>query len=118
MNYFEFVEKAIAQDSRNIFAKYDGNLDVVPENLRIFYKEKNPFDVEINFTGFISADKLTAVKTEYSYLNAQFVFATCNGDPVFLHDGCVYTVPHGIKEPQWELLAKDIETYYLILLSD
>jgi len=118
MTYLEFVEKAIAQDSRNVFAKYDGNLDVVPDTLRIFYKEKNPLDVEINFTRFISADKLAAIQTEYHYLNAQFVFATCNGDPVFLHDGCIYTVPHGIKEPKWELLAKDIETYYSTLLLD
>ena len=118
MTYLEFVEKAIAQDSRNVFTKYGGNLDIVPDTLRSFYEEKNPLDVEINFTRFISADKLAAVQTEYSYLNAQFVFATCNGDPVFLHDGCIYTVPHGAKGSNWELLAKDIETYFSTLFFD
>ena len=39
-------------------------------------------------------------------------------DPVFLHNGCIYTVPHGIKEPKWELLAKDIETYYSTLFLE
>ena len=39
-------------------------------------------------------------------------------DPVLLHNGCIYTVSHGIKEPKWELLAKDIETYYSTLFLE
>ena len=111
MKYSEFVKKAVLQDERNIFSKYDGNLDCVPDVLKIFYKESNPVNVEINYTRFLPVEKLDSLQAEYSYLNAQFIFATCNGDPIFLHDGSVYTVPHGVKNPKWELLAKDIETY-------
>ena len=39
-------------------------------------------------------------------------FATCNGDPIFLNSGYVYTTSHGVNNPEWELLAKDIESYF------
>lgn len=112
MDYSEFAKKAIMQDKRNVFSEYSGNLDAVPNVLKAFYKEHNPSDVEINYVHFSSAEELVTLQEEHSYLNAQFVFATCNGDPIFLHDGCVYTSPHGVKNPKWELLAKDIKAYF------
>ncbi len=118
MDYLEFAKKAIAQDKRNIFSEYDGNLDIVPDALKTFYKDTNPSDVEINCVRFSPAEKLAAMQMEYSYLNAQFVFATCNGDPIFLHDGYVYTAPHGVKNPKWELLAKDIKSYFSSLFLE
>lgn len=116
MNFLEFAEKAILYDKRNLFSKYEGKLDCIPDEMKNFYKESNPVDVEINSVRFIQANELYAIQSEYSYLNAQFVFATCNGDPIFLHDGCVYTAPHGVKTPIWELLSKNIETYLFSLL--
>lgn len=116
MEYSEFAKKVVLHDTRNRFAKFDGNLDCVPDVLKTFYKENNPLDVEINSVRFLPVEKLDSLQEEYAFLNAQFVFATCNGDPIFLHDGCVYTAPHGVKKPEWELLAKDIETYFESLL--
>lgn len=112
MKYSEFVRKAVLLDNRNVFSKYNGNLNCVPEFLKTFYRENNPSDVEINYVRFTPAEKLDALQTEYAYLNAQFIFATCNGDPIFLHNGCVYTTSHGIKNPKWELLYNDIEAYF------
>lgn len=111
MEYSEFVKKAVLYDTRNHFSQYDGNLDCVPDVLKTFYMESNPSDVEIDSVRFFPVEELKSLQKEYSYLQTGFVFATCNGDPIFLHNGCVYTAPHGMKNPSWELLAKDIKTY-------
>lgn len=118
MKYSEFVKKSVLYDARNSFAKYDGNLDCVPDVLKDFYKESNPLDVEIDCVRFLPAEKLDSLQVEYAFLKAQFVFATFNGDPIFLHDGSVYTAPHGVKNPKWELLADNIETYFESLLLE
>lgn len=118
MEYSEFAKKAVLYDTRNSFAKFYGNLDCVPDVLKAFYKESNPLDVEINCVRFFPVEKLASLQVEYAFLNVQFVFATCNGDPIFLHDGCVYTAPHGVKDPELELLANNIETYFESLLLE
>ena len=112
MEFSKFVEKAILYDKRNTFSKYNGDLDGIPDVLKDLYRESNPIDVEFNNIRFFPVEELSDLQEEYSYLNAQFVFATCNGDPIFLHDGCVYTAPHGVKEPKWELLSKSVEAYF------
>ncbi len=116
MKFSKFVEKAILYDERNTFSKYDGSLDGLPDVLKDLYRESNPTDVEFNNIRFFPVEELGGLQAEYSYLNAQFIFATCNGDPIFLHNGCVYTVPHGVKEPKWELLSQNIETYLTELI--
>jgi hypothetical protein len=115
MDFSKFVSKATEQDKRNKFAKYDGNLDMVPDELKPFYRVYNPVDVEID-TGigsvrFCPADSLGELQSEYAYLGVQFVFATCNGDPIFLNDGQVYTCPHGVNTPKWEPL--DVKLLFL-----
>ena len=52
MEYTEFVKKAVLQNDRNVFSKYDGNLDCVPDSLKAFYKESNPVNAEINYIRF------------------------------------------------------------------
>ena len=112
MEFSKFVEKAVLYDKRNIFSKYEGSLNGLPEVLQDFYRENNPIDVEVNNVRFYSVEDLVDLQAEYSYLNAQFVFATCNGDPIFIHDGHVYIAPHGVKFPRWEMLAPTVETYF------
>ena len=112
MEFSKFVEKAILYDKRNTFSKYNGDLDGIPDVLKDLYRESNPIDVEFNNSRFFRVEDLSYLQEYDSYLNAQFVFATCNGDPIFLHDGCVYTAPHGVKEPKWELLSKTVEAYF------
>lgn len=115
MSFSKFVERAIEQDKRNKFEKYDGDLDIVPDDLKGFYSEYNPMNVEvaseIGDVRFYSAEELAELQAMYAYLNAQFVFATSNGDPIFLNEGQVYTCPHGLKEPKWELLSPSIDSY-------
>lgn len=120
MDYSVFVKSATLHYKQNVFKKYNGNLNAIPDELKPFYRDYNPVDVEINCNGvaikFYPVEKLTSLQKEYSYLNAQFIFATCNADPIFLHGGHIYTCPNGVKNPEWEQLSIDIEQYFLSLI--
>ena len=122
MDFSTFAAKVVMQDKRNIFASYTGDLDIVPEGIRAFYRCFNPVDVEVDYDGlgisFCPADDLPQIQDEYSYLNAQFVFATCNADPIFLHDNIVYTCPHGIREPVWEKLTGSFIEYLGLVVDE
>lgn len=121
MDYLSFVVKAKAQDKKNIFTKYDGNLSFVPNELKIFYQKMNPVDVELDCDGisvhFWPATELEALQSEYAYLDVKFVFATCNGDPIFLNEGKIYICPHGVHDPKHKLVAQNIEDYLSTLFQ-
>lgn len=118
MDFSEFAQNAVSLDKRNSFAHYNGDLSKIPEEMQAFYRETNPLDVEIGFVRFAPAEELANLQSEYAYIEAEFVFAISNGDPIFLKEGYVYTCPHGIKKPQYELLAKDIKSYLTSLIED
>jgi len=118
MEFQEFAKRAVLIDKRNAFSRYDGDLSKVPEEMVTFYRETNPSDVEVSFVRFVSAEGLANLQAEYAYLNVQFVFATSNGDPIFLHEGKIYTCPHGIKTPQHELLSENIKLYFSSLIEE
>ena len=108
MDFSLFSTKALIQNEYNKFEKYDGNVDFVPDEFKAFYRGYNTACVEIEFNNgdvrFYSVFELTELQEEYAYLNAEFIFATCNSDPIFFNDGQVYTCPHGVREPKWEAL--------------
>jgi len=107
MGFEKIVAIAIEQDSRNNFEKYNGSLGVVPDEFKSFYRDHNPVDVEIASADgdvrLCPAEELAALQSEYEYLNAQFVFATTNGDPISFHEGQVFICPH-VATPTWESL--------------
>ncbi len=119
MNYSEFASKAVAQDKRNKFMKYVGELGFVPNETRDFYQNFNPVDVEVGMNGssirLYPVSELIELQKEYDYLCVQFVFATCNGDPVFLHQGKIYICAHGVNAPQWEKLADSWNDFFSLL---
>mgnify|MGYP002510562429 CR=1 FL=1 len=117
MDYSGFVSKAVAQDKRNKFIKYDGELNFIPSEARDFYQNFNPVDVEIGMNGssvrFYPVLELINLQKEYDYLHVQFVFATCNGDPIFLHQDKIYMCSHGVNTPKWEKLADTWSDFFL-----
>lgn len=120
MDFSLFVKKAIIQDNQNKFSPFDGPLDNIPEEFLPFYKDFNPVDVEISFEGnaihFFPAEQLSSLQEEYSYLSAQFIFASCNGDPVFWDHGSIYTSTHGTETSDWEQIADDLDAYFSSIL--
>lgn len=115
MGFEEFKAVAITQDSRNTFGKCEKVPSIVPDPLKTFYRDYNPVDVEINIDGvavrFYPADDLEQLQNEYSIPSA-FVFATCNGDPIFISEGIVYSCPHGVSNPKWEIANNNLLQYF------
>jgi len=114
--YEKFREIAMIYNKSNSFSTYNGNLNGLPVAVHEFYKKFNPVDVEIDYNGlavrFCPADRLSQLQEEYSYINAQFVFATCNGDPIFLNDDTVYSCSHDNSEKSgWEKLSDNFDDY-------
>ena len=113
MDYNKFISSAIAEDSRNKFGKVS-RLEGVPNELRSFYTNCNPIDVEISYPGIralrlYGIDELKELQPDYSMQSTDFVFATCNGDPVFLNNDAVYISLPEKYAP--ELLASSFEEF-------
>ena len=110
----DFVKKSIEQDKRNVFeeANLDDNL---PTSIRVFYQNANPVDVEITMDGnavrFIPADELEDSQMDYSLGDEKFIFATCNGDPIYVYEDKIYTCCHGISKVKDELMAEDFYSF-------
>lgn len=115
MDYKNFITSAIAEDSRNRFGK-TASVEGVPNELHSFYTNCNPIDVEINYPGlgalrFYGIDELKELQSDYSLQSTDFVFATCNGDPVFLSNNAVYISLPEKYTP--ELLASSFEDFII-----
>lgn len=110
----DFIKKSILQDKRNIFGKAssDGS---IPNILKEFYKKANPVDVEITMGGnvirFVPVDELSDVQHNYKLGDERFVFATCNGDPIYVYMNKIYTCCHGINEIDDELVADNFSLF-------
>lgn len=116
-----FVQKALAQDKRNYFAPYDGPVDFIPAAFQAFYRDADPKDVEIRSDAFGSvrffpAAELPQQQDAYKMTPKMFVFASVNGDPIFLSGETVYSYAHGCRGAPWEMLAKDLPSFFQKLL--
>ena len=116
-----FVQKALAQDKRNCFSPYDGPVDFIPDAFQTFYRDTDPIDVEIRSGAygsvrFFPAAELQQQQEAYEVTPEMIVFASVNGDPIFLSDGVVYTYAHGCKGVPWEMLSKDLSSFFQELL--
>lgn len=113
MIYTNFIKKAMAEDCRNCFTE-GTTVSIVPTQMTAFYKKCNPADVEINYPDLgalrlYSIEQLDSLQEEYNYSSENFIFATNNGDPIFLKGDMVYISLHEIYRP--ELLANSFEEF-------
>jgi len=96
MTIEEFITKAEMQDSRNHFEPFFGDVSFVPEDIREFYVSANPVDVEIRTrkfgnVRFFPIQQIRNLNNEYSFMpNETFIFATTNGDPIFIENSHFY----------------------------
>lgn len=113
MEYNDFVRKATAEDSRNRFSEGVSVAIVSPE-LSAFYACFDPSDVEVFYPGigtikWCSSDELETIQGEYSLRQGDCIFATCNGDPIFIHEGKIMMTSHDVYRP--ELLAESFDGF-------
>lgn len=115
MKVEDFVKKSIEQDKRNVFEEVKVD-EFVPDILKELYQKANPVDVEITMDGnvvsFISMDELEDSQSDYSLGDARFVFASCNGDPIYVYDGKIYTCCHGTDKVDDELMADNLSMFF------
>ena len=110
----DFVKKSIMQDKRNVFE--EASLDEsIPSILKEFYQKANPVDVEITMNGnairMVPAAELADIQCDYQLGDERFVFATCNGDPIYVYMNKIYTCCHGTSEIDDELMAEDFSLF-------
>ncbi|MDR1321180.1 MAG: HNH endonuclease [Gracilibacteraceae bacterium] len=119
MKFSKFVDMALEQNPHNRFAKFNGNVEIIPDELQPFYRTYNPVNVQIEDFGgdvlFCPANELEELQSKYAYLGVQFVFATCNDAPIFFHDGRIYICAHGVRKPEWEELTADVSELLSLL---
>lgn len=113
IDYCTFVRFAILEDDRNVFGEGNG-ISGLPEPLCSFYGKCNPIDVEVMFPNlgavkFYSVEELLDLQNDYRLPNGCIVFATCNGDPIFVNNGSVMTSLHETFCP--ELLAVSFDDF-------
>ena len=109
MTIEEFVARAQKQDSRNTFKTYDGDVSKIPLEIKDFYIKANPIDVEIESRKF-GED----VRKDYSFMSEDsFIFASNNGDPIFIENSHFYITYESQLKP--ELLSDSFESFLDII---
>ena len=121
MNYSEFKQKSIKQDKRNLFQENTNVPDGIPESLVAFFRVCDPIDVEVTIAEetikFFSAEKLNSLQEEYKLPNGRFVFATCNGDPIYIFNDKVYSCYPDSEKVEDELKADSFDDYLKLIES-
>lgn len=114
----DFVKKSIKQDKRNVFEETSAD-DNLPNVLKEFYQKANPVDVEITMDGnavrFIPVDELSDIQMDYALGDERFIFATCNGDPIYVYKDKIYTCCHGTSKLEGELLAEEFSLFLALI---
>lgn len=116
MVYDDFVILAQRQDSRNIFQPCDSDLSFVPVSLRSFYTTYNPVDVEILLADstsvrFSPAKYLEKIQDEYGINDSSFIFATQDGDPIYVKFDGVFIGTHGGSIFKESKLSDNFDSY-------
>ena len=103
MNYAEnFVKLIQLQDNRNIFATVSRH-NIIP-CLAPLYSKYDPIDVEIVLKDLTAIrlyplDQFALLSREYNFANSSIViFATWEGDPIYVENDKIYIATHGIGE--------------------
>ena len=115
MKIEEFICIAKQQDKSNVFQEYTGSVEHVPNEFKDFYRKYNPVDVEVTIHGnaikFFRVEELFIIQKEYEMDDKKFVFASCNGDPIFCYGTEIFTRYHGSKKSKDEKIASSFIDY-------
>lgn len=123
MEYSLFIEKVKKQDDRNVFGYPEKDSEhMLPKNLKSFYEYTNPIDVEVVLEDLCSIklyplEDLGNLQIEYDLNSDNFVFATLEGDPIFIKEKKIYIAPHGIGEWIPQLLSESFDEFLAYILD-
>lgn len=116
MDYYSFFEKLQKADSRVRFSEGINNKKCNNLEIPEFYRVVNPINVEFEFNDGVvklaSFEELSALNKEYQYIRDGCVFATCNGDPIYIRAGEIFTSVHGTRHTVEEKIATSLEKLF------
>lgn len=118
--YDNFIKALVAFDSRNQVEKCTRNLEntCIPE----IYKKYDFINVEVpcgfGNVKFYPLSKLNDLKIEYSYVDADCIFATNNGEPIFIKDSLVYTCICGKEKIFYEKIAGSFDEFIEKIMNE
>lgn len=111
MNYEDFVKFALEENRNNIIKPSNNYLTGLPA----FYEKYDFVRVYLEFNEndihFIPLKEMNKYKQEYYLIDADFIIATSNSDPIYIKSNKVYMCPHGVKEPKPELLFNSFDDF-------
>lgn len=111
-----FAKKAVAQDKDNKFKPWNGTINLdMPRELEVFYLVTNPIDVKVKMYNnpfiFHPANELIELQKEFELSKNKIVFATCNGDPIYISGHAIYTHNHWTSESEDHLLSGTLSSF-------
>lgn len=116
MDYHSFFERLKTEDPRIEYREVHNESGYKKMKVPQFYKIINPVNVEFEFNdGIIRLEPfegLPVLKEQYDYVGADCVFATCNGDPIYVKNEKVYTCIHGAKCVIEEKIAESVDSLF------
>lgn len=123
MSYYDFVNLAQKQDPRNSFEPYDSDLSFMPLPLRSFYTTNNPINVEIvlhdsTSVRFSPVKFLERLQKEYEFEDSSFIFATQEGDPIYLKSNGIFRCAHGSSTLNEIKISNSFDSYIEMLSKE
>lgn len=119
MDYHSFFEKLKAEDNRVEYTEVQKRTEYEGLITPQFYETIDPINVEFEFNDGIvrlePLEGLSVLNEQYGYVGADCVFATCNGDPIYVKNGKVYTCVHGSKRIIEEEIASSVDSFFEIV---
>lgn len=123
MTYYNFINLARKQDSRNNFEPCGTDLSFVPLPLRSFYTTNNPVNVEIALhdstsVRFSPVKFLERLQKEYDIEDSSFIFATQEGDPIYYKSSGIYRCSHGASSFKETKISNSFDSYIEMLSKE
>ncbi len=123
MAYYNFIDLAQKQDSRNNFKPCDSDLSFVPLPLRSFYATTNPVNVEVilhdsTCVRFSPAKFLERLQKEYDFKDTSFIFATQEGDPIYYKSNGIFRCSHGVYSFKETQISNSFDSYIEMLSKE
>ena len=116
MDYIKFFEKLKKNDYRVEYKLVTESHKCVDVEMPEYYKKVNPINVEFEYNDgiirLVPYEDLIPIRKAYSYIERGCIFATCNGEPLYVRDNKVFTCICGKNKIIEEEIATSVESFF------
>lgn len=122
MEYLAFFEKLKMEDARIEYREVHNVLEYGNLKIPQFYEEIDPVNVEFELNdGIVRLEPfggLPILNEHHGYVKADCVFASCNGDPIYVKNNKVYSCIHGSKRIIEEEIAESVDALFEMVCNN